>query len=814
MRIIKTIFCVFLFLFTVVLHGQQVKVFDKSDLQPINQVSISNTGKTLMVITNTDGVADISGFAAGDSLYFTHVAFQPLKFLKSGLPSSGKIYLTENVIKLDEFVITGNRTEEKKSDLPNKIEVIQAKDILFKNPQNAAIMLEQTGQVFVQTSQMGGGSAVLRGFEANKVLMVVDGIRLNNAIYRAGHLQSAITIDPFGLGSTEILYGPGSTIYGSDALGGVINFITKDPTLSTTGKTEVHGNILGRASSANFEKTGGINVNLGWKKLAVLLNMSYSDFDDLHEGKVRNPAYGTFGERLFYADRIDGKDVTVANDKPWIQKQSGYSQYNLMGKVLFQPSVHSRYILNVQYSNSSDIPRYDRLTEMSNDSTMKYAEWYYGPQSRLLASLKAEYNLNGVIFDHASFIVGYQKVNEDRISRRFGKDIKAYNLESIGVYSVNADFDKKIASRDKLRYGLELQYNNVDSRAHNENIKTGVSTDDLATRYPDQKGNMMYLSAYVSNNWKISDAFAFSQGLRFNYITLNAAYSDTMVRIMKIPFDPDISQKNTALNGYLGLVATPGHDWKFSLIGSTGFRAPNIDDLTKLNAVAGNTIVVPNTDLKPENSYNIELSVAKTILGKVRLEFTGFYNWLKNAQVIRPFTYNGKDFIITNGDTLETLAPVNAGNAYICGFQGSILAQVTRSFSILSNLTYTYGYIETDQQPLDHIPPVFGMTSFRLEIKKFKGDFYVMYNGWKRISQYNPGSEDNRVYSLPDPTSPGKYLGMPAWYTLNLKLSYQIERHVNVELGMENILDENYRKFASGINSPGRNLIVALRLNL
>jgi len=805
MRFTKLLF-LFLVFCAVSAQSQQVKVLDKSDLQPISQVNISNSGKTVMVVTNADGVADLTGFKAGESLNFTHVAFQSFSVLKSEVPSSGHIYLTENVIKLDEYVVTGNRAEEKRSDLPNKIEVIQAKDIAFQNPQNAGIMLEQTGQVFVQTSQLGGGSPVLRGFEANKVLLVVDGIRMNNAIYRAGHLQNAITVDPFGLASTEILYGPGSTVYGSDALGGVINFITKDPVLSTTGKTEIHGNLLGRFSSANTEKTGGINLNLGWNKLAILLNFSYSDFGDLREGRVSNPAYGTFGQRFFYADHVNDKDVTVANDKPWIQKGSAYSQYNFLGKVLFQPSVHSRYIINVQYSNSSNIPRYDRLTEMKNDSTMKYAEWYYGPQSRLLASLKAEYNLNGVIFDHASFIVGYQYIHEDRIQRDFGSSKKKYNLETVGVISFNADFDKKIASKDNLHYGIELDYNKVGSTAYNENIKTGISTDDRATRYPDQKANMMYLSAFLSNIWKISDRLAFSQGVRFNYVTLNAAYSDTMVKIMKIPFDPNISQKNAAVNGYMGLVATPGHDWKFSLVGSTGFRAPNIDDLTKLNVVEAQTIVVPNPDLKPEYSYNVELSVAKTILGKVRIEGTGFYNWLKSAQVIRPFAYNGQDSISIDGSKYQTLAPVNTGNAFIYGFQGSILAQVTRSFSIISNLTYTYGYDETDGVPLDHIPPVFGMTSFRLEVKKFKGDFYVMYNGWKRISQYSNSGEDNEQYATP--------YGMPSWYTLNLKLSYQIVKYVNVELGMENILDENYRKFSSGISSPGHNFIVALRANL
>ena len=788
-----------------VLPAQQVKVLDKSDLQPISQVNIANPSKTVMVVTNDLGKADLSAFSGTDSLVFTHVAFQTVKTIKSNLSPSGVVYMTENVIKLDEFVITGNRAEEKRSDLPYKIEVIQSKDITFLNPQNSAVMLEQTGQVFVQSSQMGGGSPVLRGFEANKVLLVVDGIRMNNAIYRAGHLQNAITVDPFGLASTEILYGPGSTLYGSDALGGVINFITRDPVLSSTGKTSIHGNVLGRFGSANLEKTGGINLNFGWKKLAVLLNFTYSDFSDLREGKVRNPAYGTFGERLFYAERINGKDSTLANDKPWIQKQSAYSQYNFLGKILFQPGIHSRYILNVQYSNSSDIPRYDRLTEMKNDSTMKFAEWYYGPQSRLLASLKAEYNLNGVIFDHASIIIGYQNIHEDRIQRDFGSSKKKFNLEKVAVFSVNADFEKKLFARDILNYGIEFNYNNVGSTAYVDNIKTGETTYDRATRYPDKKANMMYLSAYLSNNWKINKVLAFSQGLRFNYVMLNAAYSDTMVKIMNIPFDPNIAQKSAALSGYLGLVATPGHDWKFSLVGSTGFRAPNIDDLTKLNVVTAQTIVMPNPGLKPEYAYNAELSIAKTIAGKVRLEGTAFYTWLRDAQVIEPMAYNGKDSITIDGEKYQTLAQTNAGKAYVCGFQGNVLAQVTRSFSILSNLTYTYGYDETDGVPLDHIPPVFGMTSFRLELKKFKGDFYVMYNGWKRLSQYSNSGEDNLQYATP--------FGMPAWYTLNLKLSYQIIRYVNVELGMENILDENYRKFASGINSPGRNVIVALRAN-
>jgi len=808
MRII-TYISIMMVLFTVAVHSQQVKVLDKSDLQPISQVNISNASKTMMVITNEKGVADLSGFAENDSLSFTHIAYQTQKMVKTGIPFRNTIYMTDNIIKLDEFVFIANKVEEKRSDLPYKIEVIQAKEISFDNPQTAAIMLEQTGEVFVQQSQMGGGSPMLRGFEANKVLLVVDGVRMNNAIYRSGHLQNAITVDPFALASTEILYGPGSVIYGSDALGGVINFITADPKLASNGHLLFKANAFARYSSSNFEKTGGINLNFGLKKWGFLTNFSYSDFSDLREGKVRNPAYGDWGKCLYYAERINDQDSMMVNDKPEIQKNSGYTQFNFMQKILFQPDPDQKYTFNFQYSNSGDIPRYDRLSEIdASTGLLKYGEWYYGPQERLFASVRAELTKNGIIFDRVSVVAGYQKNGESRMNRRFNKTWKKFNLEDVGVYSLNADFNKAFGKKDELRYGVEFTYNKVISAAHEENVTTGETKADIATRYPDQKANMMNVAAYLSNLWKINSVISFSQGIRYTYVTLDAAWSDTMMQIMKFPFDQTVTQRNSALNGYLGLNLTPGYNWNFAIVGSSGFRAPNIDDVGKVNDSNSQdqTIIVPNPGLKPEYAYNLEFSAGKTIFEQVRFEASVFYTWLSDAIVLAPYQYNGQDSILYDGVMCQVEANTNTGKAHIYGVQANVRAQVTPAFSIYSNLTYTVGQVTETDVPLDHIPPVFGMTSFRLELRKFKGDFYVMYNGWKRVSQYSPGGEDNLAYATP--------YGMPSWYTLNLKLSYQVIKYLNVELGMENILDEHYRKFASGISSPGRNVIIALRANL
>ncbi|MEI6884394.1 MAG: TonB-dependent receptor [Bacteroidota bacterium] len=791
------------------LQGQTIRVLDRSDLQPVEGASVTNASKTLLVVTNATGTADISAFQSNELLYLNHVAFQPVQILKSDIQAKSNIvYLTEDIIRLDEFVVSANKTEEKRSDVPNKIEVITAKTIQFNNPPTAAVMLEQTGGVFVQTSQLGGGSPILRGFEANKVLLVVDGVRMNNAIYRAGHLQNSITVDPQILSSAEILYGPGSVIYGSDALGGVINFNTSDPVLSTSNKLLVKGSALARFASADLEKTGAVNISLGWKKFGFLTSFSYSAFDDLREGKVYNPAYGNWGKCLNYAERINNKDTMMVNSKPWIQKRSGYSQYNLMEKLVFQPDKDQKYTLNFQYSNSSNINRYDRLSEMDGSTgKLKYADWYYGPQQRLFVSLKGDIAKNGVIFDRATVTMAYQNIREDRINRKFGKNGKTFNNEQVGVFSLNADFLKALGKKDDLRYGLEFTYNNVKSTAHQENINTGAITYNVATRYPDDKANLSTVAAYLSNIWKINRVLNFSQGIRYSYVILNAAWSDSMMSLMKFPFASSFSQKNGAFNGYLGLVANLPHAWRFSLVGSSGFRAPNIDDITKVNDSNSKdgVIIVPNPTLKPEYAYNIDLSIGKTIVNSVRLEVTGFYTWLSDAIVTGPYKYNGQDSIVYDGSKCQVLANVNTGKARIYGVQASLLAQVTKVFSILSNLTYTVGTLD-DKTPLDHIPPVYGMTAFNLELKKFKGSFYVNYNGWKRMSQYSSSGEDNEVYAT--------QWGTPSWYTLNLKASYQVNRYLNIEAGVENILNEQYRKFASGISSPGRNVIVALRATL
>ncbi|MDD5570255.1 MAG: TonB-dependent receptor [Bacteroidales bacterium] len=809
----KNIFIIIAFCFVYQFASSQtIRVLDKSDLQPISDAGLSDIAKTKVQKTNNIGRADISQFNDADTIVVSHVSYQTVKLTKKQIvDASNKIFLVDNVIKLGEVVLSANKVEELKSDLPNKIDVISAKQIAFTNPQTSGDLLQQTGNVFVQQSQMGGSSPVIRGFEANKVLLFIDGVRMNNAIYRSGHLQNVITVDPSILEKVEILYGPGSVIYGSDALGGVMHFFTKNPQLSTDDKTYIKTNVYTRFSTANQEKSGGFNINIGGKKIGSLTSFSYKDLGNLRSGHIYNPFYtnvygNTWGKCLYYAERINGKDSMVVNPNPDIQKNTGYKQYDVLQKFMLKPNEKSFYVLNIQMSNSSDIPRYDRLTDIDiKTGKLAYAEWYYGPQTRILGSLQANFKRDKGLYDNMSIIGAYQNISEDRIQRKFNVVSKEFREETVDVYSLNIDFKKEIKEKHELRYGAEVLYDEVGSVAYAKNIVTDVKSITISSRYPDNGSTYQTTAAYLTHNWEIGKQIIFTQGLRYSNIVLNAEYTDTMMSIMKFPFNKKIKQDNSAINGSVGLVYQPGKDWRFAYNFSSGFIAPNVDDLTKVNDSKGKSqlLIVPNPDLKPAYAYNQDLTIAKVFNKTVQFEITGFYTIIKDAIVARPFLFDGQDSIIYDGKLCQVQANTNAREALIYGFQTSLLAQITTQFSILSNLTYTYGEVEEDKSHLDHIPPIYGMTSFKLEIKKFKSEFYLRYNGAKVLGEYSSSGEDNLQYATT--------YGCPRWYTFNLRTSYQINKFIGLQVGLENILDDHYRVFASGISAPGRNLIITLR---
>jgi hemoglobin/transferrin/lactoferrin receptor protein len=783
------------------LQAQQITIVEKTTLEPIDHVTVVNPRSGFSTLSDAAGRAVIERTRPEDTLYIQHLTYYPLRRTLADIEGDdGRVVMVERLLNLEEVVVSANKWEQNRRDLPHDIATISPREIAFRNPQTAADMLGGMNGVFVQKSQMGGGSPVLRGFEANKVLIVVDGVRLNNAIYRSGHLQNVIMLDPGILENAEVVFGPGSVIYGSDALGGVMDFHTRRPRLSFDGGTDISGHSWMRYSTANLEKSGHVDVNLGFDRIGFLTSLTFSDFGDMRSGNIHNPFYPDWGKRFEYVDRIDGEDVVVANDNPNVQTGTAYSQYNLLQKIRYAPDALTNFEYSFHYSQSSDIPRYDRLAEYRNGQ-LRYAEWKYGPQTWMMHTLSADLSTPTPLYDHLRIVAAYQTVDEDRIDRGFGKSDERHREEDVAVASVNADASMQLDASDahRLFYGTEVVTNDVQSRGYIIDIDTDLRTP-TSTRYPDGGSTMTTLAAYLTWRWHLAEQWSLNSGLRYSHILLDAAFEDKT--FYDFPFD-DLSINIGALNGSVGLVFRPQPDFAVNLNLSSGFRAPNVDDAGKVFDSSPGSVVVPNPDLASEYAYNMELGLEKTFGSSVHVNVVGWYTQLTDAIVRRAFRFNGQDSIMYDGTLSQVQANVNAGEARIYGASASFLADINGEFSLSSSVTWTYGRDITDDVPLAHIPPVFGQTRLIYRRDRFRGEFALLYNGWKHIEEYSPTGEDNEVEAT--------IYGTPAWMTLNLRASYQLSELFQLNAALENILDEHYRPFASGVSAAGRNLVLALR---
>jgi len=776
-------------------HAQTIKVMNKNDLQGIEDVLVFNKNHT--IITNKKGEADLSAFNKLETINFQHASYERLIMTYKELEESHFVVsLSESVLKLNEVVISSNRWEQNKKEVPNKITSISAKEIGFSNAQTTADVLGSSGEVFIQKSQLGGGSPMIRGFAANRLLIVVDGVRMNNAIYRSGNLQNVISIDANSIENAEVIFGPGSVIYGSDALGGVMDFHTLQARLAHGDQMEFSANALTRFSSASNEKTGHFDFNIGWRKWSFLSSVSYSDFDDLRMGSHGNDDY----VRPEYVDRINGIDSIVPNSDDNIQRFTKYNQLNLMQKIRFKPNEHWNINYAFHYSKLSDVPRYDRLIQYK-DEQLKYAEWYYGPQIWMMNDLTLEYFNQHQLFDKAKLIVAYQNYEESRHDRKFGKDDIRERTENVKALTANLDFDKQLSQKSSLFYGLEAVYNQVNSTGQQRNIISG-EIKDYASRYPDGSQYSSY-AAYMSYKNNLNEKFTLVAGLRYSQVLLKASFDDTFYQF---PFDK-IDINTGALNGSVGLVYRPVDTWQFNINASSGFRAPNVDDVGKVFDSEPGAVVVPNDQLNSEYAYNVDFSIRKSIHQKVSLEASVFYTLLQDAMIRKDFTFNGMDSIMYDGELSKVQAIVNAGEANIYGFNLGVYADLLKSLSFKSVLTYTDGE-DMDGWPLRHVAPLFGSTHIIFNAFKFKADLYAVYNGEISNQNLSP-DEQSKTYMYATDGNGQPY--SPAWYTLNLKTSYQFNPYLQINFGIENILDDRYRPYSSGIVAPGRNIIIALK---
>ncbi|WP_372938153.1 TonB-dependent receptor domain-containing protein [Seonamhaeicola sp.] len=786
-------------------QAQNIKVINSITKEPVFGVAIYNVDKSKSTITNFRGEADINEFSDTEYIYFKHLSHILKKLTKQQLGTTRTVLLESNTQGLDEIVISASKFQQSKRDIPQKIVSVNAQNVQFSNPQTSADLLETTGQVYIQKSQLGGGSPMIRGFSTNRLLITVDGVRINNAIFRGGNLHNVISIDPFSIQNTEVTLGAGAVIYGSDAIGGVMSFYSQKPQLSHNDSLLFKSNVILRYATASNEKTGHFDFNLGYNKWAFVTNASYTEFNDLKMGSHGPTDY----LRQEFVLTTNSGDEIIENSNNLIQKYSGYNQLNLMQKVKFQPYQNLSFDLGLHYTTTSDIPRYDRLIRYRN-GTLRSAEWNYGPQQWFMSNFQiTKLSSRSNLYDKIKTTLAYQNFKESRKDRDFQSDIRNVREEAVDAYSFNLDLEKTVSTKTQFFYGLEYVYNKVMSNGTEENINLNTSTPTVS-RYPNG-ASWQSAAVYTSIKYKPNSKFVFQSGLRFNHIISKANFEENNV-YLNLPFNTSKNEAS-ALTGTAGISWSPNKIIQWKLNASSAFRAPNIDDIGKVFDSEPGSVVVPNNNLKPEYAYGGELGLKLDFNKKLVLDVATYYTYLDNALVRRDFTLNGETEIMYDGELSNVQAIQNASKAWIYGFEAGLKWTITNQLTLNSQYSVIGGTEEDEgiEVPVRHVAPNFGNTHLTYTGNDFKIDLFANYNNELSFNQLAPSEiEKDYIYALDDDGNPYS----PSWYTLNLRTQYQLTKTTTLTASLENITDQRYKTYSSGIAAPGRNVIIALKYSL
>ena len=799
----RWIFCLFLLTFPHTFYAQSIQVLSEEGRVPLEFATISSSTINDFVVTDTNGSADVSAFKGAIDIRVQLIGFETLELSYDTLEANGFIcLLTPLLFDLSQVVVSATRWRQPKQSTPAKINTISKQAIALQNPQTAADLLEQSGAVFVQKSQLGGGSPMIRGFSTNRLLYAVDGVRMNTAIFRSGNLQNVISLDPFAIENAEVLFGPSSVIYGSDAIGGVMSFQTLSPKLSDDEETFVTGKAVARYASANDENSFHFDVSIGKEKWAFLSSFTHNKFGDLRIGKYGPDDY----LRPWYVKRQNGQDIIIDNPDPLIQIPTGYSQFNLLQKIKYQPNDIWEFEYGLHYSTTTNFSRYDRLVRTRGEEP-RYAEWNYGPQVWMMNNLFVGYNKPNLLFDQAQLRLAIQHFEESRIDRDFNGTSRSAHIENVDAYSLNFDLKKPLSKRSVLYYGTEWVLNDVNSEGEVVDINTLEEFKGVA-RYPN--ANWQSYGVYASVLHDISSVLNVQGGIRYNTFNIEADFSNNAAFFPLPSMRSNI--QNAALTGSLGAVYTPQENLTLAANLATAFRSPNIDDIGKVFDSEPGSVVVPNTRLDAEYAYNVELSVTKVFGKRIRFDLTGYYTLLEDALVRRNFTLSGMDSILYQGELSQVQAVQNAAEASVYGVQAGLEIKFGGGLSLSSNFNYQIGEEELDDgqvTPSRHAAPWFGTTRLTYKYERLRLQFYSVYQGEKAFEDL-PLSEQHKdfLYALDANNKPYS----PAWYTLNIKALYNIDEVFTLSAGVENLTDQRYRPYSSGIAAAGRNLVIALRV--
>ena len=660
--------------------------------------------------------------------------------------SSDDLYETDT---LEHVQVTATRTNKRDIDISAAVTAIDEKAILELAPDVIAEMLRGQPGAFFQQTTPGQGIPIIRGLKGSQVLHLVDSMRLNNAFFRNAPNQYLGLVDSYAAERMEVVRGSQGTLYGADAMGGVINILTPEP-----GFDEVH-----------------------WQQETRL----YGSYDSVDNGWVLNArteggkqGWGFTGGAT-YQDHSSRK--SASGEK---LVASAYKSKAADLKFVIDSSERSSLMLAAQVMEQPSTPRYDELVPGYGQDEPSSEQYLFKPNRRSFLHARFRYDGQSDWFDQFEAHLARQVITDDRLTQDYGSPVIVTEHNRSTLDGLTLQFNSNFESGVSLVWGAEYYKDEVDSNRFRQ-TEDSDSRIEVRGRFPDGS-SMDSTAVYFSGEWISTDRFDLNAGLRYSWfdISLPADENYDAVNLQPSNLTGDV-HAIYQLNPGLKLVANLGH----------GFRPPNIFDLAALGPRPGNRFNIANTDLAPETvwSYDLGLKMENDVL---EFEVFAFY-----------LDYSDKITSVFTGETTEDgrfiVRSENRNQVEIYGLEVGFYWVVMDDFHLFAVLNYTHGEEEDDKDlsfPADRIPPING----QLGLEYFFNDDwriepYFMFAG--RQDRLSPRDvRDPRINPL----------GTSSWATLNIILDWQATTALQLGLRLENLADKAYREHASGIDAAGRNI--------
>jgi outer membrane receptor protein involved in Fe transport len=645
--------------------------------------------------------------------------------------------------QLDSVVVTSRNIKTSQAKSPYVISAIDQNQIRETNARTTPEALQGIAGVFLQKTNHGGGSAFIRGLTGNQTLLVIDGIRLNNATYRYGPNQYLNTIDMFTLERVDVLKGIGAIEYGSDAMGGVINLTTKE--VNTSGFKDFRLSNTSKFLSSQMEKTNRTEMSYAANNLSILGGLSIKRYGDIVGG--------------------DG----IGNQAP-----TGYREKNYNIKAKVKLSSNQEITFSTQNTIQRDIPIYHKIV-LENFKINQVDK-----QVHNLNYLKYRYASKHKVISEILVTLSQQRSIENRSNQKNNATLLRKERDTIHSTGITAEMIVKPTKNWTSNTGVDIYSDRVNSNTTETNTSTNTQIQKRGL-YPNGSiyNNKSLFNIHYLNLGKLS----IIAGIRYNFLDIRI--SDTTLG--NVTLKPSALVTNYGVNYQVNK-----NHFIFGSI-STGYRAPNIDDLGTLGIVDFR-YEIPSYNLKPEKSKNIELGYK--------------YNAVKTNFTISVFQMNLKDVIariivegqVVNGYNVYTKK--NIETSYIKGTEISVSHQLSNHFAFQTNATYTYGQNVTNNEPMRRIPPFFGQNTLSWHSKNKTVALRHQFAG-KQTRLAKGDIDDNRI----------GVFGTAQWNTIQIDAGIKW-KHIALHASAINILNQKYKTHGSGVYGMGRSFGVSINWQL